>query len=138
MSLVKINHHPSRFQLAVFGGIWLIVFGILGVSLLRAGRPASLTTFVLTAAVAVPIVGWIAPKAMRLVYLGMAYATFPIGFVVSFVILVLVYYLVLTPIGMLLWAFRYDSMCRNFDQGARTYWNPRGASPSPQAYFRQF
>ena len=37
---------------------------------------------------------------MRWIYLGMAYAALPIGFVVSYLMMVVVYYLVLTPIGV--------------------------------------
>ncbi len=37
---------------------------------------------------------------MRAVFVGMSYLAWPIGFVVSHVILALVYYLVFTPIGL--------------------------------------
>ena len=40
-------------------------------------------------AAVVPLVGWVWPAWMRIVYLGSAYAAFPIGMVVSFCLLVL-------------------------------------------------
>jgi hypothetical protein len=53
-------------------------------------------------AVAVPAVGWFSPRFLRLVSVGMSYAAFPVGFVVSHVVLALVYYGVLTPIIIVL------------------------------------
>ena len=89
-------------------------------------------------AVTVPMIGWIVPKFMRIVYVGLAYAAFPIGFVVSYLMMVVVYYLVLTPIGLMMRLFGYDPMsCRNHES-AETYWCPREQEKSLDTYFRQF
>ena len=75
---------------------------------------------------------------LRIVFLLASYATFPIGFVVSYVILAVVYYLVLTPIGLVLRLTGYDPMQRRFDRNAKTYWTPREQEESTEQYFRQF
>jgi hypothetical protein len=73
------------------------------------------------------------------VFLGMSYAAWPIGFVVSHVILALVYYLVFTPVGLAMRIFRYDPMNRRFDDAAQSYWVVRDpAATPPKRYFRQF
>ena len=89
-------------------------------------------------AVVVPVFGWLVPAFMRLVYLGMSYAAWPIGFVVSHVILGLVYYLVFTPIGLIMRLVGYDPMARGFDRDGDSYWIERQPETTdPARYFRQ-
>lgn len=86
----------------------------------------------------VPALGLVSPGLLRIVYLGMIYATLPIGIVVSYVILAATYYLVLTPIGLVLRLCGYDPMQRRFDRKAESYWVPREEDPSADHVFRQF
>lgn len=138
MSLISINHHPSRRQLHQFGLLWLVFFGVLGsLSYFKSSKhPMGITLWSL--AVIIPILGWIFPALMRIVFLGLSYTAFPIGFVVSHVILALVYYLVLTPVALLMRLFGYDPMQRQLDPDAETYWSPREEPPEAKMYFRQF
>lgn len=138
MSLIRIEHNPSRGQLALFGLVWLVVFSAIGlVFVLRDGsRPVAIASFV--AAAAVPAIGWPFPRVMRWIYLGMAYLTLPIGYIVSHLLLAVVYYLVLTPIGLLMRMCGYDPMQRRFDRDAPSYWAPRQPKDDTKNYFRQF
>jgi len=138
VALIRIDHHPSTRQLNVFGVIWLVFFAVLGGVLLRNGSSALAAMVVWIFAIIVPSVGWIVPEFMRLVYVAMAYAAFPIGFVVSWLIMVVVYYLVLTLIGLVMRLFGYDPMNRRFDRSADTYWCPREQDTRLDKYFRQF
>ena len=138
MRLIQIDHDPSRRQLNVFGVIWLVFFGVVGGIVLNSSDSTPAATVVWGLAVAVPVVGWIVPALMRLVYVGMAYAAFPIGFVISYLIMVIIYYLVLTPIGLMMRLCGYDPMNRHFDESAETYWHPHEQDDSLNKYFRQF
>jgi hypothetical protein len=138
MKLVQVDHDPSRRQLNVFGVIWLVFFGVVGGIALKNSGSMPLAMVIWAFAVAVPMVGWLLPAFMRIVYVGMAYAALPIGFVVSYLILATVYYLVLTPIGLVMRLVRYDPMNRHFDGSAQTYWCPREQDDSLGGYFRQF
>jgi hypothetical protein len=136
--MFPIERHPSSLQLAVFGLTWLAVFTVWGAvawwkmeSPWAAGACWSL-------AVVVPALGLARPGLLRLVYLGMVYATLPVGLVVSYVILAATYYLVLTPIGLGLRLFGYDPMHRHFDRQASTYWAPREEDADTDRVFRQF
>ena len=139
MSIVRINRHPTPRQLNQFGFIWLGFLAFFGaVAWLRFHSvPGAIGLWV--AAVVVPVIGWSAPPFMRLVFLGMSYAAWPIGFVVSHVVLSAVYYLVLTPIGLALRAFGYDPMSRRRGDGRESAWVARDAGRrGPKSYFRQF
>ncbi len=137
--MVEINTDPTRRQLNQFGFIWMGFIAFFGVIALYKLHNPSLARGLWIAAVVVPVVGWIFPRFMRWVFLGMSYLAFPIGFVVSHVVLAVVYYLVLTPIGLLTRLFGYDSMKRRFDPQAESYWVERStAAADSKRYFRQF
>jgi hypothetical protein len=138
MTLIQIDHNPSLRQLNVFGVIWLVFFGIAGAIVLKNTGSIQLAMPVWCLAALVPTAGWILPRLMRCVYVGMAYAAFPFGFVASFLLLAIVYYVVLTPIGRTMRFFGHDPMKRHFDEGAETYWCPREQHKSLSSYFRQF
>ena len=139
MSVVQINTDPTKKQLNQFGFIWVGFVAFFGVvAYFKFGQP-QLARGLWIASVVVPVVGWIFPPVMRLVFLGMTYLAWPIGFVVSHVVLAAVYYLVLTPTGLLMRLFGYDPMRRRFDREATSYWTEREATAKdPKRYFRQF
>ena len=139
MSVVQINKNPTRRELNQFGFIWLGFLAFFGlIAFFKFGNP-QVARWLWVAALVVPIVGWLVPAFMRLVFLGMSYLAWPIGFVVSHVVLAVVYYLVLTPIGLLTRLFGYDSMEKRFDSEAESYWIERSAEAAdPKRYFRQF
>ncbi len=136
--MIRIEHNPTGRQLTVFGLLWLAAFGILGgMAWWRTGLSAPAGGF-WTIAALIPAVGFLWPGVLRIVYLLLAYITFPIGFVGSYIILAVVYYLVLTPTGLILRLTGYDPINRRFDRDAKTYWTPREQDESTEQYFRQF
>lgn len=136
MSLIRIERNPSGRQLLVFGIAWLGFAGLLGaVCWLRGRHPAAEALW--AAACAVPLAGAISRRFLRLVYLGLSYATYPVGYGVSHVVLALAYFLAVTPIGLTMRLFRYDPLSRKFDPGAKTYWKARGKPKPVESYFKQ-
>ena len=139
MSVVQINKNPTRRELNQFGFIWLGFLALFGVIAYFKFNSPQAARWLWVAAVVVPIVGWLVPAFMRLVFLGMSYLAWPIGFVVSHGVLAAVYYLVLTPIGLLTRLFGYDSMEKRFDPEAESYWFKRSIKRvESKRYFRQF
>jgi len=138
MSLIRIDRNPSRKQLNVFGVIWLCFFAVVGAIVLNKSGSTTIATIIWVLAATIPAIGWAVPAFMRIVFVAMAYAAFPIGFVVSHLILVIIYYLVLTPIGIIMRLFGYDPMNRQFEKTAETYWSPRTQEDNQDTYFKQF
>jgi hypothetical protein len=66
------------------------------------------------------------------------YAAYPIGWVMSHVLLGIIYYGLFTPVGRLMRLFGYDPMERRFDGAAASYWVEREPIRDPSSYFRQF
>ena len=136
MPLVRINKNPSDRQLAVFGGAWFVVLALLGWRLRSKGYETLFKSAWLLA-VGVPVTGLFNRRFIRVVYLGLSYATYPIGLAVSRALLTVAYYLALTPIGLTMRLFRYDPLARRFDPEAQTYWIRRNESKSAETYFDQ-
>ena len=138
MSLISVNRNPSRRQLRQFGILWLVFLGVLGaLSYFKSGNHQAAAVF-WAVSVLVPIFGWIFPAFMRIVFLALSYAAFPIGFVVSHVILALVFYLVLTPVGLLMRLLGHDPMDRHIDSETESYWTERTDNTEVKRYFHQF
>lgn len=138
MSIVRVNRKPTVRQLNQFGFIWLgfmAFFG--GVAWLKFGSP-TVAVGLWAVSIVVPVIGWMAPSFMRAVFVGMSYAAWPIGFVVSHIVLAGVYYLVMTPIGLGMRLFRYDPMTRRREPDQKSRWVARETQRGPESYFRQF
>jgi Saxitoxin biosynthesis operon protein SxtJ len=136
MSLIRINRNPSGRQLAVFAAAWIVFLGALGAKEWLRGRDLA-AEILWTLAAAAPLAGLFSREALRLVYLGLSHATRPIGVVVSVVVLAVVYYLALAPIGLTMRLFGRDPLARKFEPEAQTYWKPRKAMRPVASYFDQ-
>jgi len=138
MSLIVIDHHPSQRQLRVFGLTWLAFFAIFGCVAWTKYHSVCVAGSLWGVAAALPLIGWFVPELLRIVFVVMGYAAFPIGLVVSFALLASIYYIVLTPIGLIMRLTRYDPMSRKVDRAAKTYWVERPAARDARDYFRQY
>ena len=136
MALIKINHNPPNRELRQFCGIWLPAGAlIIGFSFMSDWQSRLILWGVLGA---VAVIGLALPKLIRPIYVGLMYAVFPIGFVLSYVILAIVYYLVITPVGLIMRLVGYDPMQRTLQREAASYWMPREQVTNTSQYFRQF
>ena len=137
MSLIRINRNPTRSQLVVFGLAWLVVFGAWTAAAAVKGHTD--TAWILGGlAAGIPSIGILWPRGIRPLFVGLSDATSPVGWVVSHVILGLLYFLVFTLMGLIMRLVRYDPLKRRFDRAAPTYWLPRDPSRPSSSYFRQF
>ena len=135
--MISVNLRPTAKQLRQFAGIWFPLFcAVLGFLLIRSAglRPAYI---VWTCGIVLGLIGMAWPPAIRPVFVGLMVITYPIGWVVSHVVLAIAYYLILTPVGLALRALGKDPL----DKGKirrNTYWQPRKPPESVTRYFRQY
>lgn len=134
--LIDLTSKPAARELRLFAGLWFPAMCIvLGVAARRSGADGIAYTIWVTG-VALGVSGLVRPAIIRPVYTGLIVLTFPIGWLMSHVLLLVMYFLVITPIGWLVRQFQ-DPMERSLDRQATSYWTPREASP-PTRYFNQF
>ena len=93
------------------------------------------------------LLGMARPAWLRPVHVAWMAAAFPIGWLLAHLLLAAIYFLLITPIGLILRLARRDPLARRIDREAQSYWTPR-ADWAPRAertertdrerYFRQF
>jgi len=81
----------------------------------------------------------ILPKTLKPIYKVWMKVTTTISKVISFVILGLFFYLIITPIGLFMKIIRRDPLQRRFDRNTDSYWINRDAKLNdPKRIERQF
>jgi ABC-type uncharacterized transport system permease subunit len=138
MALVQINKNPSRRDLAWFGVLFAFFFGLLGFFSYRRHGLGTAATLLWGAAVVVPVVYYAIPPLRRPIFLGWIYLVYPIGLAVSFIVLGLVYFLVVTPVGLALRLTGRDPMERAFQPSRQSYWIEHRTGGEAARYFRQY
>ena len=78
------------------------------------------------------------PKGNRALYMLLTAVTFPIGFVMSQLLLLGLFFLVIAPIAVCLRAFGKDPLSRAADPAAKSYWRTIERERPKSDYFRQF
>jgi Saxitoxin biosynthesis operon protein SxtJ len=137
MALIKINDNPTTRELRQFAGIWFPVFWLIVAAVLaRSGSPRAAITAAVVGIV-VGAIGLARPRFIHPIYLIWMYLAYPIGFVVSHLLLGVIFYLVLTPVGLLMKIFGYDPLQRRLGTAA-TYWVRAEPATNKNQYFRQF
>ncbi|GAB4141507.1 MAG: hypothetical protein Tsb009_11300 [Planctomycetaceae bacterium] len=136
--MIDVNWKPSRREMKTFSLLFILFFGLVAYWVYgwTNSTTAAYTTFAVAAVVGG--VGFFLPDWMRYVYVVWMAAVLPIGWVISHVMLAVIFYGVVTPIGLIMRACGKDPMNRRFDKNAKTYWIKRETQPKPEQYFRQF
>ena len=138
MAAIEINWSPTRRQLRQFAVLQVLFFTCLSLWLaLKRDMPTTAAILVAVSA-CVGVVGYMWTPLIRVVYVVWMAAVFPIGWLVSHVLLAAVFYLVFTPTGIIMKLCRYDPMQRKFDREADSYWQPREQNEDTSRYFKQY
>ena len=138
MALVRINKNPSARDLNWFGALFAGFFGLLGLLSWRKSGMGPATEALFIVAVLVPLVYYAIPAIRRPFFLLWMYVAFPIGFVLSHVILVVIYFLVFTPVAVILRLSGKDPLERRFDPQRKSYWIEVSTGAETSRYFSQY
>ena len=138
MAIIEVNRNPGKGELNWFGLIFMAFFGLIGALVWFKLDSHSVARWIWTVAGAVTLLYYAIPPLRRLLYLAWMYAAYPIGWVMSHVVLAIVFYLVFTPIGLLMRLFGKDPMQRRFRKDGGSYWQEHNPHREPGRYFRQF
>ena len=113
-----------------------VVFAL--VALVKTHAFATWTVWLALIGAGAGVVFWVVPQIARPFYLAWYFLACCIGIVVSNVLLAAFYYLVITPVGLLMRAIGRDPMERRLDPAAGSYWREAEKGVDPRRYFRQF
>jgi len=139
MAIIDINWNLGSRELRQFAGLWFPAFGgvIGGIVAWHTGSlPVAVAVWIATVLLSLAML--VAPGLARPLYVALACLAFPVGWLVSHVLLVMIYYLVFTPIGLAVRLFGRDPLQRKFVPSAKTYWVPHTLDDDRARYFQQF
>jgi hypothetical protein len=138
--MIAINRHPSARQLWWFAGLWLPLTGATAGRLLlsRAHTPrAAIAIWIAT--VIATLASLVSRAVARNVFVALSYVTFPIGLVVSWTALAVLYFIVLTPLGLVMRLSGRDPLALTRSDNTPSYWRTREQDGSDRrGVFRQF
>jgi hypothetical protein len=138
MQWSDIPFHPDRKTLRQFAGLWLVVFGGMGLWEIYARGHRQLGTSIVALALTVGVAGLTRPEWVRMIYVGWMVLAFPIGWTISQVILLVMYFGLFTPIALIFRAIGRDPLQRSRRAGVESYWTPKPAPVDVRSYFKQF
>ena len=145
--LIPVNLKPETRHLRQFGIGGLVVFlALAGLALWRGnlfgldlGEHAAMWAGSLAGLGALlGILGAVAPRFNLPFYVALTVITLPIGVVLSFVILAVIFYLVITPMALLFRVLGRDALCETLEADRDSYWQPIAGEAPVERYFRQF
>lgn len=124
MILQEIKNIKSRKkELREFGVVVGVVFGLIGGLFWWRGKDHY--SIFLTVSIALVILGLIAPVLLKPLHkIWMAFAII-IGWIMTRIILSILFYLLITPIGLLKRLSDKDMLDLRFDKNKNSYWIPR-------------
>lgn len=141
MALLDLEQ-PTPAALRWYGLSLASLVAIVGVLVWTRGNSLVLACAIWAAAGLLLALYYAVPALRRPIVRAWMIISYPLAFVVSHVVMAAIYFLVLTPIGLLRRALAGDPMQRGFDERADSYWQPRRArepgSDKYAGYFRQF
>jgi hypothetical protein len=138
MNWSDIPWNPSQRTLRQFAALWMIFFAALACSHGFLRGHAALAAVFAVLAVTIGPLGLVRPQAIRPIFVGLTVATFPIGWVVSLLVLAGLFYGVFTPIGLVFRLIGRDPLQRQSRPHSDSYWVPKVVQIDPQSYFRTF
>ncbi len=135
VKLVEMNWSPSARQLRQFGCLCLFVFPLLG--WIWSGNPQTII-WLLGVGTGLAVTGFLMPKALKPVFVGLMLIALPIGMVVTECLLLLIYFGLFLPIGLCFKIAKRDALQRFFEKSKKSYWEEKKIPKRATSYYRQW
>ena len=134
--LVPLDLHPDEPKLRRFALAWLGFLGVIWPVLLLLRGHARTAGIVAAVGVAGAVLGWFVPRALRPAWVVLIVVSWPIGFVVTNVALAVLYFLVISPIGLVARLRGRDPLHLKQEPVAKSAWRRREKADMA-SYLRQ-
>ena len=138
MALIQRNREPTPNELKVFGLLLAPFFGMIGVLVLWGGGSWAIPTMCWTIAVLSATLYHCVSSIRRPMYMAWMAVMYPIGWAINHLLLAVVYYGWITPVGLLMRVFGYDPMRRRLNRKTGSHWIKREPVNNVNRYFRQY
>jgi hypothetical protein len=136
MKISELLLKPTPRVLRQFAGAWLLVF--LALAFKRGLLHTTNTGIVLALISSIGVIGLVLPRALRWLFVTASIIAFPIGWMVTQLVLALMFFLVLTPVALFFRLRGRDVLQLRHQPGKSSYWVAREQQPPPEKYLKQF
>ncbi|MGE3803222.1 MAG: SxtJ family membrane protein [Gemmataceae bacterium] len=124
-------------MLRQFAALCLLIFGALaGWQAWRGNTPLAVALLVL--ALGLGPTGLLWPSAVKPVFVGWMLLARPVGWLVSHLLLAILYHALFTPLGLFFRLIGRDRLQRQLRPELPSYWEPRPTMDDPRRYLRQY
>jgi hypothetical protein len=135
MRWLDISFDPPARVLRQFAGTWLVFVGSLAAWQGLIHERLALAGGVGVAALLVGGLGLWRPALVRPLFVALTVAAFPVGWLLSWLVVMSLFYGVFTPLALLFRVVGRDALALKRSPQRPTYWVPRPASTNPRNYF---
>jgi ABC-type uncharacterized transport system permease subunit len=132
-----VNWRPDSAELRRFAISMFVGFSLLGLFAVWRANGISTGSLVLWGVGVSLAIAAFVPGLGRIAYLGVYLPTSIVGYVVSHVILILMFFLIITPLGFALRLMGKDPLQQR-RLNHKTGWTPIKAVKNEDSYYRQF
>ena len=128
--------NPTERTLRQFAGAWFLVLTVVALrQFAHHHRPIG---FALVLIGLIGLAGLVKPVTVKHLFIGATIAAMPLGWGMMQLMLVIIFYLVLTPIAFVRRLCGRDALQLKHQSEKESYWTPRGNPPPPENYLKQF
>jgi len=138
MALIERNREPTSRELIIFSSLLAPFFGLVGLLVLWKTGSWTAATVLWVSGLLMSIACLCTPSIRRPMYASWMALLYPVGWAVSHLLLALIYYGWITPVGLLMRLFGYDPMRRRLGRKAKSQWIRRRPIGNANRYFRQY
>ena len=139
MNWSEIPWRPKARILRQFAGLWIAFFAGLALWHGLAHERIVAAVVCMVMALTVGPIGLVRPAWIRPIYIAWLVLAFPVGWLVSKVLLAALFYGLFTPLALLFRLGGRDALkLRRASETTSTYWTRRPAPADIHRYFRQF
>jgi len=131
--LIDINRNPTTRQLRQFAASTVVMLPLVTWLWTHHGSAMVVASAV---ALIVAVLGIAKPIALKPVFVGMSMVTWPIGLVVSEVVIFLLFYALFVPAGLLSQLFGRDPLAIKPDAKLKGAWKERRETKDSSRYYR--
>ena len=137
MDFSEIPRNPDNRMLRQFAGLWILFFGGIALSQYFRSHNTTAAIVVWELAVCVGVPGLFFPRLLKPIFVGWMILAFPIGWLVTRIILMLLYFGIFAPVGFVLRVLGQDPL-RLKKPDVESYWEVKTQQTSLRRYLKQF
>jgi carbamoyltransferase len=129
---------PSDRQLREFAAVAAVLLAVTAIWQLLTRGNLALAGGCAAIAVLAGLIGLARPRWLAPIFTSWMVLTFPLAWLVSTLVLAIIFYGLLTPLGLLFRLLGRDALDRTLPNDQDSYWRKKPAAENPERYLRQF